>query len=68
MIYVDERLSTERGNFESYAEWIRKLDMALIAFVRRGASPSRVDEFHGIQKLVPNVQANRPIAVGWRLG
>ena len=55
MIYVDERLSTERGNFESYAEWIRKLDMALIAFVRRGASPSRVDEFHGIQKLVPNV-------------
>ena len=68
MIYVDERLSTERGNFESYAKWIRKLDIALIVFVRQGVSPSRVDEFHGIQKLVPNVQANRPIAAGWCLG
>ena len=37
MIYVDERLNTERRNFESRAKLLLKLDSALAVFVRRGA-------------------------------
>ena len=37
-------------------------------FVRRGVSSSRIDEVRIIFRVVPNVQANRPIAEGWYLG
>ena len=37
LIYEDERSSSECSNFESYVKRVRKLDVALAVFARRGA-------------------------------